>query len=86
MFVHSTNQQSIERAFDVSQIETWYVIEAMFLEVNRRADAPSSYFTGYANKDIACYHKASKTVMAADLLFNNPPTEQVGRFSSAMLG
>ena len=69
-----------------SKIETWCAIEAIFLEVNRRADTPSSYFTGYANKDIACYHKASKTVMAADLLFNNPPTEQVGRFSSAMLG
>ncbi|RPD56905.1 hypothetical protein L226DRAFT_562191 [Lentinus tigrinus ALCF2SS1-7] len=37
------------------------------------------YFTGYANKDIACYHKASKTVMAADLLFNNPPTEQFSK-------
>ncbi|RDX46112.1 hypothetical protein OH76DRAFT_1407241 [Lentinus brumalis] len=37
------------------------------------------YFTGYANKDISCYHKASKTVMAAHLLFNNPPIEQFSK-------
>ena len=29
------------------------------------------------NKDTAYYHKPSKTVIGADLLFNNPPTEQV---------
>ncbi|KAI0360384.1 hypothetical protein OH77DRAFT_1418301 [Trametes cingulata] len=37
------------------------------------------YFSGYGNKDVAFYHKASKTVVAADLLMNNPPTEQYSK-------
>ncbi|KAI0747104.1 hypothetical protein C8Q80DRAFT_820977 [Daedaleopsis nitida] len=37
------------------------------------------FFSGYANKDTAYLHKASKTVIAADLLFNNPPTEQYSK-------
>ncbi|KAI9061133.1 hypothetical protein FKP32DRAFT_983657 [Trametes sanguinea] len=41
----------------------------------------SCYFSGYANKDIAYYHKASKTVIAADLLFNMPATEQFSKTS-----
>lgn len=36
-----------------------------------------SYFSGYKNKDVAFYHKASKTAIGADLLFNLPGTEQV---------
>ena len=42
------------------------------------ADYCRSYFSGHSNKDIAFLHKPSKTVIAADLLFNNPPNEQVG--------
>ncbi|THH01294.1 hypothetical protein EW026_g1390 [Hermanssonia centrifuga] len=34
------------------------------------------FFSGYKNKDTAYYHRASKTVVAADLLFNLPSTEQ----------
>lgn len=34
------------------------------------------FFSAQKNKDTAFYHKASKTVIAADLLFNLPPTEQ----------
>ncbi|THH23047.1 hypothetical protein EUX98_g8127 [Antrodiella citrinella] len=34
------------------------------------------FFAGYVNMDIAFYHRASKTVMGADLLFNLPATEQ----------
>jgi len=34
------------------------------------------YFSGQKNKDIAFYHRASKTVVSADLLFNLPSTEQ----------
>ncbi|KAI0634776.1 hypothetical protein C8Q77DRAFT_1054843 [Trametes polyzona] len=37
------------------------------------------YFSGFGNKDIAFYHKASKTVIAADLLMNNPPREQYSK-------
>ncbi|TFK88552.1 hypothetical protein K466DRAFT_598542 [Polyporus arcularius HHB13444] len=41
------------------------------------------YFSGYANKDTAYYHKASKTVIAADLLFNLPGTEQFSKSSQS---
>ncbi|KAI0765231.1 hypothetical protein C8Q74DRAFT_1287071 [Fomes fomentarius] len=37
------------------------------------------YFSGYANKDTAFFHKASKTVVAADLLFNIPAREQFSK-------
>lgn len=36
-----------------------------------------SYFSGYNNKDVAFFHKESKTLLEADLLFNLPPYEQV---------
>ncbi len=44
-----------------------------------------SYFSGHANKDTAYYHKASKTVIAADLLFNLPGTEQVRHCKSGCI-
>ena len=34
-------------------------------------------FKGFANKDFAFWHKASKTLIQADLLFNLPAAEQV---------
>ncbi|KAJ7484534.1 hypothetical protein FB451DRAFT_1555033 [Mycena latifolia] len=34
------------------------------------------YFSGFANKDVAWFHAASKTLVVADLLFNLPGTEQ----------
>lgn len=34
------------------------------------------YFSGYKNKDVAFFHKASRTAIGADLLFNLPGTEQ----------
>ncbi|KAI0711492.1 hypothetical protein C8Q76DRAFT_60115 [Earliella scabrosa] len=37
------------------------------------------FFSGFVNKDTAYYHKPSKTVIGADLLFNNPPTEQFSK-------
>ncbi|KAL1941902.1 hypothetical protein VTO73DRAFT_6902 [Trametes versicolor] len=39
------------------------------------------YFSGWGNKDTAYYHKASKTVIGADLLMNNPPAEQYSKTS-----
>ncbi|KAI0824858.1 hypothetical protein BC628DRAFT_375320 [Trametes gibbosa] len=39
------------------------------------------FFSGYGNKDVAFYHKASKSVIAADLLMNNPPIEQYSKSS-----
>ncbi|KAI0305177.1 hypothetical protein B0F90DRAFT_1164560 [Multifurca ochricompacta] len=36
----------------------------------------SCYFTGFRNKDVAFFHSRSKTLIAADLIFNLPPTEQ----------
>ncbi|KAH9849059.1 hypothetical protein C2E23DRAFT_888658 [Lenzites betulinus] len=41
------------------------------------------YFSGFGNKDIAFYHKASKTVLGADLLMNNPPNEQYSKSSAS---
>ncbi|KAF7318198.1 hypothetical protein HMN09_00328100 [Mycena chlorophos] len=37
------------------------------------------YFDGFANKDIAFFHAASKTLIVADLLFNLPGTEQYSK-------
>ncbi|KAI0336653.1 hypothetical protein GY45DRAFT_1376877 [Cubamyces sp. BRFM 1775] len=37
------------------------------------------YFSGFGNKDVAFYHKASKTAIGADLLMNNPPKEQYSK-------
>ncbi|KAH8101818.1 hypothetical protein BXZ70DRAFT_77713 [Cristinia sonorae] len=34
------------------------------------------FFSGYTNQDVAFHHKASRTAMGADLLFNLPGTEQ----------
>jgi len=39
----------------------------------------AQYFSGFENKDVAFYHKASKTVIEADLLFNLPPKEQYSK-------
>lgn len=39
----------------------------------------AQYFSGFENKDVAFFHKASKTVIEADLLFNFPPTEQYSK-------
>jgi hypothetical protein len=36
-----------------------------------------SYFAGFKNKDVAFFHKESKSMIEADLLMNLPPTEQV---------
>ena len=37
----------------------------------------TSYFSGFKNKDVAFFHKGSKTLIEADLLFNLPGNEQV---------
>ena len=40
-----------------------------------------SFFDGFANRDTAFFHPASKTLVVADLLFNLPATEQVLYFN-----
>ncbi|KAE9390332.1 hypothetical protein BT96DRAFT_889413 [Gymnopus androsaceus JB14] len=37
------------------------------------------YFSGFANKDVAFLHVASRTLIVADLLFNLPGTEQYSK-------
>lgn len=37
----------------------------------------TSFFDGFANRDTAFFHPASRTLIEADLLFNLPATEQV---------
>ncbi|KAJ7033149.1 hypothetical protein C8F04DRAFT_631126 [Mycena alexandri] len=41
------------------------------------------YFSGFANKDVAWFHIASKTLIVADLLFNLPGTEQYSKSKSS---
>jgi len=42
-------------------------------------EVSSCYFSGFVNKDVAFCHKASKTLIEADLLFNMPPKEQYSK-------
>ena len=37
------------------------------------------YFSAFENRDVAFYHKASKTLVEADLLFNLPANEQYSK-------
>ncbi|KAJ6532693.1 hypothetical protein DFH09DRAFT_1181988 [Mycena vulgaris] len=41
------------------------------------------YFSGFANKDVAWFHAASKTLIVADLLFNLPGKEQYSKSKSS---
>ncbi|OCH87133.1 hypothetical protein OBBRIDRAFT_176283 [Obba rivulosa] len=47
------------------------------------SDIKHCYFSGFANKDIAFFHTASKTLIEADLLFNLPATEQYSKIGSS---
>ncbi|PSR84033.1 hypothetical protein PHLCEN_2v5545 [Hermanssonia centrifuga] len=42
-------------------------------------DIQHCYFSGFQNKDVAFFHRASKTLIEADLLLNLPPTEQYSK-------
>jgi len=44
------------------------------------------YFSGFQNKDVAFCHKATKTLIEADLLFNLPPKEQYSKSNESPLG
>ncbi|KAJ3824226.1 hypothetical protein F5880DRAFT_410011 [Lentinula raphanica] len=46
-------------------------------------DVQHCYFSGFANKDVAFFHPASKSMIQADLLFNLPPTEQYSKSKSS---
>ncbi|KAJ3793084.1 hypothetical protein GGU11DRAFT_431988 [Lentinula aff. detonsa] len=46
-------------------------------------DIQHCYFSGFANKDVAFFHPASKSMIQADLLFNLPPTEQYSKSKSS---
>lgn len=69
--------QRLTRFF--SQIEHWYALSTE--DPEHRAplifSLIGSYFTGFRNKDVAFFHKESKSLIEADLLMNLPPTEQV---------
>ncbi|KAJ7669290.1 hypothetical protein DFH06DRAFT_1180492 [Mycena polygramma] len=64
--------------------------EGLKLDGAYGADAPGTkygfedevypcYFSGFANKDVAWFHVASKTLIVADLLFNLPGNEQYSK-------
>ncbi|KAJ7138428.1 hypothetical protein C8R43DRAFT_1019042 [Mycena crocata] len=68
--------------------------EGLELDGAYGADAPDTkygfedeisacYFSGFANKDVAWFHIASKTLIVADLLFNLPATEQYSKTKSS---
>jgi len=42
-------------------------------------EVSACYFSGFKNKDVAFCHKASKTLIEADLLLNLPPNEQYSK-------
>jgi len=44
------------------------------------------YFSAFKNKDVAFCHKASKTLIEADLLFNLPPHEQYSKSKLSAVG
>ncbi|KAG8857994.1 hypothetical protein FRB96_005485 [Tulasnella sp. 330] len=44
------------------------------------------YFSAFKNKDVAFCHKASKTLIEADLVFNLPPREQYSKSKESPLG
>ncbi|EPS95076.1 hypothetical protein FOMPIDRAFT_1133127 [Fomitopsis schrenkii] len=46
-------------------------------------DVQHCFFDGFANRDTAFFHPASKTLIVADLLFNLPATEQYSKSSSS---
>jgi len=41
------------------------------------------FFSGYAKRDVAFFHVASKSLIEQDLLFNLPPTEQFSKSKSS---
>ncbi|RXW22217.1 hypothetical protein EST38_g3630 [Candolleomyces aberdarensis] len=47
-----------------------------------RVQIEHCYFSGFQNKDVAFYHKDSKSLIQADLLMNLPPTEQYSKAQS----
>ena len=43
------------------------------------AEFETEYLHGHANKELVFWHKPSRTLIEADVLFNAPPTEQYSR-------
>jgi len=46
-------------------------------------EVSACYFSGFQNKDVAFCHKASKTLIEGDLLFNMPPKEQYSKSTTS---
>jgi hypothetical protein len=44
------------------------------------------YFSGFSKKDVAWFHKSSKTLIVADLIFNLPATEQYSKSKQRKTG
>jgi len=49
-------------------------------------DIEAVYFSGFSKKDVAWFHKSSKTLIVADLIFNLPATEQYSKSKSRKTG
>ncbi|KAI0945704.1 hypothetical protein AcW1_001863 [Taiwanofungus camphoratus] len=50
---------------------------------SRHVDDRISYFSGFGNKLVAFLHKASRTLIVADLIFSLPGTEQYSKSSQS---
>ncbi|KAF9644252.1 hypothetical protein BDM02DRAFT_3122223 [Thelephora ganbajun] len=50
------------------------------------ADIEAVYFSGFSKKDVAWFHKASKTLIVADLIFNLPANEQYSKSKQRKTG
>jgi len=69
-----TKGLELDGAYGVDPVGTNYGFED---------EIKACYFSGFANKDVAFFHAASKTLIEADLLFNLPGNEQYSKSKSS---
>jgi len=67
------------------EIAGTYGIDDPHTEYGFESEIGACYFSGFLNHDVAFHHRASKTLIEADLLFNLPGHEQYSK-SSSFLG
>lgn len=66
----------------ISPLSSWWPCIQNFAWILRI----DSYFSGFKNKDVAFFHKESKSLIEADLLLNLPCNEQVKSNSLSFMG
>ncbi|KAG9051591.1 hypothetical protein FS837_004101 [Tulasnella sp. UAMH 9824] len=66
----------VDKKKDEFQFDGVYGRDPVDTKYGFESEIDACYFSGFANKDVAFCHKASKTLVVADLLFNLPAKEQ----------